>query len=144
MAALDPAPATTAAADTDPEPGDHRVRFGQLGLGLLRPPLELDAVAAVRATRRQRRVDDPVRLRWRRPMAVAAVRFTLLASRPGRFVARFALGERRRLTLPAPPGLSSNACNSIIRASRPATISTSSATLTSSAAIRCCVSTMHV
>ena len=68
-------------------------------------------------------------------MAMTAVRLALLPSRPGRLVVRFALRERRHLTLPATQDCSSNACNSMIRASRAANVSISSATLVSSAAI---------
>ena len=105
MAALDPAPASPTAANTNPEPGYQRAKLGQLSLELLRPPLELDTLTTVRATLRQRCITEPVRFQRCWPMTMAAMQRAALPARTGRLDVRFTLRERRRLAFPATPRL---------------------------------------
>ncbi len=78
------------------------VHFAELGLD----PLAGHVPAAVRAARGQTGVQDPVRFYLRCPaMPVTAMLGPRLTPRTLRVGLRFALGERGRLTLPAPPGV---------------------------------------
>jgi hypothetical protein len=105
MAALNPAPASPAAANTNPEPGHHRTRLGQLGLELLRPPVEDDTLTTMRTTPGQWCIQEPVRCQRGQPMTMTTMGLALLAARTGRLNIRITLRERRRLAFPATPGL---------------------------------------
>src|SRR6266508_739625 len=105
MAALDAASTAPAAAHAHPEAGDDGTRLGKLGLELVGPPLEVDALAAVRAALGQRCINGAVGLRWRGPMAMPTVELAPPAPRSGGLVVRFAFGERCRLALARTAGL---------------------------------------
>lgn len=82
MGALDPPAAATAGPDRDPEPGHHRCwLFGKVDLPLVRDRFQGDVAAAVRATRRQARVHDAIRVHRGPPVPVTTIGSTRLAAR---------------------------------------------------------------
>ncbi len=100
MTALNPAAATGAMADPNPEPGHHRDRVGQLGLELLSPPVEHHPATAVRAAGGQRRLQLPIDTGRNGTVTVAAMRLTRLPAWRLRLQHRVPLRERGRLPLP--------------------------------------------
>lgn len=103
---LHPLATTVAAADAEVEPGGDRAHRGKVDLELAGGPLQLEITAAVRAARRQRHIDLPLRNAGRsHAVAVATVGVPAAPSRLCRLLLRVSLGERGCLTLARAAGL---------------------------------------
>ena len=106
VAALHPPPTRRARADPDPEPCRQRCRHRrEIGVELVGVTLVYDTATTMRATRRQRRVERAVRIRWGEPMTVTAMQAAALTARRLRVDDRVALAEWGRLPLPRPTRL---------------------------------------